>query len=197
MLTVKTYTVITDDGKQRIHEHYHDTSLFGFRIFRRITEVRRSAANIAADVRRVVFAIDDQECVYCAKAGEAIDHVVPQVQHGLSSIFNLVLACRSCNSQKSGRTPIEAGMVPRYGRFRLGVDGAPLRAGYPNHQSSIRITLPLPIEKYTYHEAICSEYFDDDLVDLHWRLYVINFNYGEPFNSAFIACEGRIPFLYS
>lgn len=51
-------------------------------------------------------------CRYCG-GGEylAVDHVVPRCQGGGDELSNLVVACKSCNSRKGGRTPEQAGMV--------------------------------------------------------------------------------------
>ncbi|MFN8180124.1 MAG: HNH endonuclease [bacterium] len=78
--------------------------------------------------RRAIYKRDQYECVYCGvrvipdyeASGEdvhdvaSVDHVVP----GAKDEANLVTACRSCNSAKSNRTPEQAHMYPRYGRFR-------------------------------------------------------------------------------
>jgi hypothetical protein len=46
-------------------------------------------------------------CYYCGKPADTWDHVVPRKRGGLSTIDNLVPACRSCNSQKNARTLYE------------------------------------------------------------------------------------------
>lgn len=86
--------------------------------------------DIAQGVRRRIYKHDNYECVYCGvtiipdyelSASESpnrqnagsIDHMVP----GNNDFENLVTACQSCNSAKSNRTPEEAGLVPKYGRF--------------------------------------------------------------------------------
>lgn len=58
-----------------------------------------------------VWGRDDSTCRYCGAAGESVDHVVPRCQGGGDDAGNLVVACRSCNSRKGGRTPEQAGMV--------------------------------------------------------------------------------------
>ena len=61
---------------------------------------------------RAVYDRDGGVCRYCGSVGEpTIDHVVPRCQGGGDGADNLVVACRSCNSRKGGRTPREAGMV--------------------------------------------------------------------------------------
>lgn len=55
-------------------------------------------------------------CRYCGdpvSADLTIDHVIPRCQGGGDDLNNLVVACRSCNSRKGGRTPEQAGMSLR------------------------------------------------------------------------------------
>lgn len=59
-----------------------------------------------------VFARDGSRCRYCGATKRlSLDHVKPRIQGGDDAADNLVVACRSCNSRKGGRTPEEAGMV--------------------------------------------------------------------------------------
>jgi hypothetical protein len=54
------------------------------------------------------------KCSYCSAPAEAWDHVMPRSRGGPDTAENLVPACRSCNSQKSARTP-EEWWESRYG----------------------------------------------------------------------------------
>lgn len=59
--------------------------------------------------REEIGARDGGQCVYCASTKTLVlDHVVPVIQGGKGVLENLVLACKSCNSGKAGRTPFEA-----------------------------------------------------------------------------------------
>jgi hypothetical protein len=59
-----------------------------------------------------VFERDGEVCRYCGRTENlSVDHVVPRCQGGGDQLENLVVACRSCNSRKGGRTPEQAGMV--------------------------------------------------------------------------------------
>ena len=60
----------------------------------------------------------DYRCAYCGKHAFELDqeHVTPVCQGGGYTIENIVPACKSCNSKKGGRTPIEAGMSFYYQR---------------------------------------------------------------------------------
>jgi hypothetical protein len=54
----------------------------------------------------------DGRCRYCGSLERlTIDHVIPRCQGGRDDESNLVVACRSCNSRKGGRTPSQAGMA--------------------------------------------------------------------------------------
>lgn len=61
---------------------------------------------------QTVYDRDGRACRYCGSAeAPTIDHVRPRCQGGGDGPDNLVVACRSCNSRKGGRTPEQAGMV--------------------------------------------------------------------------------------
>ena len=83
------------------------------RIKRRIDYVPFSRANI--------YARDRHHCQYCGHlfptSDLTFDHVIPVAQGGRKDWENIVTCCVSCNRNKGGRTPLEAGMhltrVPR------------------------------------------------------------------------------------
>jgi 5-methylcytosine-specific restriction endonuclease McrA len=61
--------------------------------------------------RHNVFKRDGGKCQYCGTHQDlTLDHVLPRSRGGKSSWENLVTACRSCNSRKGDRLPIEAKM---------------------------------------------------------------------------------------
>ena len=76
------------------------------RIKRRFDYVPFSRANI--------YARDEYSCQYCGRtmtAGDlTFDHVVPVAHGGGKDWENIVTCCVSCNREKGGRTPAEAGM---------------------------------------------------------------------------------------
>jgi 5-methylcytosine-specific restriction endonuclease McrA len=76
------------------------------KIKRRFDYVPFSRANI--------YARDDHRCQYCGDAFSTsdltFDHVVPVAQGGRKDWENIVTSCVTCNRQKGGRTPAEAGM---------------------------------------------------------------------------------------
>jgi 5-methylcytosine-specific restriction endonuclease McrA len=63
--------------------------------------------------RRAVFARDLNRCQYCGDGAENLDHVVPRSRGGTHTWENVVAACRTCNTRKGNRTPVEAGMALR------------------------------------------------------------------------------------
>ena len=63
--------------------------------------------------RRVLFARDGWQCVYCGTAGGrlTLDHVVPRSRGGESSWENVVTSCAPCNLRKGDRLLEEAAMT--------------------------------------------------------------------------------------
>lgn len=59
--------------------------------------------------RQVLFALWEETCFYCRERipywKSSIDHLIPLAEGGSNSLFNLVLACHSCNSVKANRLP--------------------------------------------------------------------------------------------
>lgn len=62
--------------------------------------------------KREVLRRDEFTCQYCGRRMRylTIDHVIPRHRGGPHTWQNLVAACASCNRQKGGRSPQEAGM---------------------------------------------------------------------------------------
>lgn len=56
-------------------------------------------------IRNLVIARDGFTCSYCGLAAQPphIDHIVPISEGGATNFRNLVVACRACNSSKSGK----------------------------------------------------------------------------------------------
>jgi tetratricopeptide (TPR) repeat protein len=72
-----------------------------------------STREIPSNVRQAVLDRDDYICRYCGRRSQTmeVDHVIPVVQGGRSTLDNLVTACRRCNRKKGGQTPSEADMT--------------------------------------------------------------------------------------
>ena len=82
------------------------------RLLRRIRMRRR--AEYVPFSRANIYARDQHSCQYCGQAHAmaelTFDHVVPVAQGGRKDWENIVTCCISCNRQKGGRTPDQAGM---------------------------------------------------------------------------------------
>ena len=64
--------------------------------------------SVRADLAPLVFARDGHACVYCgAREDLTVDHVLPLSRGGTNDLYNLVTACRPCNSSKNAKTPQE------------------------------------------------------------------------------------------
>jgi len=62
--------------------------------------------------RQEVFSRDAYTCQYCKSSDQelTLDHVIPRHQGGPRTWENVVAACVTCNHNKAGRTPSEAGL---------------------------------------------------------------------------------------
>lgn len=68
------------------------------------TVPRPRKAFIPPALRWRVWIRDDFRCVYCGDRYElSLDHVVPEVDGGPTTLENLVTACRDCNTRKGIR----------------------------------------------------------------------------------------------
>ncbi len=80
-------------------------SVIRLRTFVKVPYARRVPLN-----RRAVFLRDSDQCQYCSRPAENIDHVIPRSQGGPHTWENVVASCRRCNTRKGGRTPDQAGL---------------------------------------------------------------------------------------
>lgn len=77
----------------------------GYRSTRRMREKENGIFFITAKEYRK---LERDSCFYCGSyENPTIDHVVPIVRGGKHSIGNIVVACKSCNSQKNAKTITE------------------------------------------------------------------------------------------
>lgn len=108
---------LDDDGHLRVHD-WSDWA--GARLEKLEKDADRNKAMRAAYADGTIDTVrarDGDLCRYCAKTvnwsdrrgpdGATYDHVIPG---GPSTVENLVVACRSCNSAKGSRTPTQARM---------------------------------------------------------------------------------------
>lgn len=79
----------------------------------KMKKLHRAANN---GLRKLVYERDAGRCRYCGEAvpfKAPLDHIIPYSIGGKTEFENLVVSCRPCNSEKSGRTPEQAGMKLR------------------------------------------------------------------------------------
>ncbi len=81
-------------------------------VFTRRSPQHKPVSNI---LKKAVIERDKCMCRYCGKLEIVLtlDHIIPYIQGGESTLENLVVSCKSCNSKKNGRTPAQAGMTLR------------------------------------------------------------------------------------
>lgn len=65
---------------------------------------RSKRAREAKFSRRGVMIRDNHTCVYCGRAADTIDHVIPRADGGTSTYANCVAACTSCNRKKGHKS---------------------------------------------------------------------------------------------
>jgi len=71
---------------------------------RRLDAAPRTTSYIPDHVRSEVYARDGGRCVICgAQDYLEFDHIIPRSKGGASTVNNLQLLCRKCNSEKSDR----------------------------------------------------------------------------------------------
>jgi 5-methylcytosine-specific restriction endonuclease McrA len=105
------------------------------RVKRRVDYVPFSRANI--------YARDEYTCQYCGDAFPmselTFDHVVPVANEGRKDWENIVTCCITCNRQKGGRTPEEAGMrLVRHPRRPVSTPAIRITIGLRNAPDSWR-----------------------------------------------------------
>lgn len=63
---------------------------------------------IKPSIRNAIRVRDNSRCAYCnrhvPKKQRSLDHVEPRSKGGCDDHWNLVLTCKSCNSQKKDRS---------------------------------------------------------------------------------------------
>jgi 5-methylcytosine-specific restriction endonuclease McrA len=63
---------------------------------------------IKPSIRNKIVRRDNSKCCYCnkpvSKKNRSLDHITPQTRGGANKPSNLVLTCKSCNSQKGSKS---------------------------------------------------------------------------------------------
>lgn len=109
---------------------------------------------------------DGEMCVYCgAESGLVVDHMVPIALGGTDHPDNLALACKPCNSGKSGRTPEQAKMSIRVKTARDALER------YRDTQSNVTVSVTPPdTDTEQISEANASDAFASEPPDARlWR----------------------------
>lgn len=69
--------------------------------------------HITAQEMRLIMA-NEPTCAYCDNPATAFEHCTPVARGGENATYNLVRACKSCNSSKGAKTVLEfMGLWPR------------------------------------------------------------------------------------
>lgn len=85
------------------------------------TYKRRTLGTLTVQQWRDICELFDNSCAYCgSKHNLTMDHVVPAAGGGLTEYYNIIPACKSCNSSKNAKDIIEWYTAqPFYDRVRL------------------------------------------------------------------------------
>lgn len=107
---------------QRNHRRRHK-AIHALNQRARATTIRHTMYAITSrDIRRLTLR-QNGECFYCRRVLVlTMDHVIPVSRGGVTSVGNLVLACRSCNSRKNNMTIMEFRIYCRNSEFQWIID---------------------------------------------------------------------------
>lgn len=103
-------------GERLDHEDWIRSVNFDIQVPRviRLVSYDRLPKNTVKFNRRNIFLRDGHRCQYCGNRFSSpqlsLDHVLPKSRGGPDTWENIVCACLTCNVNKGGRTPQEAGM---------------------------------------------------------------------------------------
>jgi 5-methylcytosine-specific restriction endonuclease McrA len=100
-------TVISGDEEKQVHSARGSYALP--RVFLLSRYVRVPHSRKVPLSRRGVLRRDGNQCAYCKRAANTIDHVQPKSRGGLDTWENLVACCLRCNNIKGDKTLHELG----------------------------------------------------------------------------------------
>jgi len=100
-------TVISGDEEKQVHSARGSYALPRVILLSRYVRVPHSRKVPLS--RRGVLRRDGNQCAYCKRAANTIDHVQPKSRGGLDTWENLVACCLRCNNIKGDKTLHELG----------------------------------------------------------------------------------------
>lgn len=100
-------TVISGDEDKQVHSARGSYALPRVILLSRYVRVPHSRKVPLS--RRGVLRRDGNQCAYCKRAANTIDHVQPKSRGGLDTWENLVACCLRCNNIKGDKTLHELG----------------------------------------------------------------------------------------
>ncbi|MEN9731404.1 MAG: hypothetical protein RL488_714 [Actinomycetota bacterium] len=100
-------TVLSGDGDQLVHSARGSYELPRVILLSRYVRVPHSRQVPLS--RRGVLRRDGNQCAYCKRSANTIDHVQPKSRGGQDSWENLVACCLKCNNIKGDKTLQELG----------------------------------------------------------------------------------------
>ena len=100
-------TVLSGAGDQLVHSARGSYELPRVILLSRYVRVPHSRQVPLS--RRGVLRRDGNQCAYCKRAANTIDHVQPKSRGGQDSWENLVACCLKCNNKKGDKTLAEIG----------------------------------------------------------------------------------------
>lgn len=109
-----------DKIQARRRKRYAEDAAYRFRVVLYNQQRQRfcRAGSLTAGELLEIWAHYDGRCAYCFDLADTVDHVTPRARGGKHEVGNVVPACRSCNSTKKDRTPLEwLGPVPGFRTF--------------------------------------------------------------------------------
>jgi len=65
---------------------------------------RSKATDIPMEVKLIVYARDDERCIFCGRYGIPNAHIIPRSQGGLGVEQNIVTACQECHNRLDNST---------------------------------------------------------------------------------------------
>jgi 5-methylcytosine-specific restriction endonuclease McrA len=85
---------------EEVRRHYKSNEAYRLRRRQHSHAKERDVDPIPVEGQEVILELFDGHCAYCERPAETWDHVVAVANGGQTVPWNIVPACRSCNSSK-------------------------------------------------------------------------------------------------